>query len=216
MDHNNLEYQRRCAVSKAWLKERQQVMNSCGSRNWTQKEQKEILSTGKCHGYEGQHMLSVKAHPEYAGNEKNIQFLTHAEHFQAHNGNWKNDTNGKYNVHTGKVEPFPDGVPSVRYRKLSDPISDRDRKIAASQYPKMNNMQQDGMESSGDKEPSRSESPVGKSKSVSDKNQSKESQCRNLFNSKINAAHNQTDKESNAVHGIRTGNSEYQGRGQER
>lgn len=61
---NSISYQRRCAVSKAWSKERKQVLQSRGSRNWSQKEQREIIATGKCHGYEGQHMLSVKSHPE--------------------------------------------------------------------------------------------------------------------------------------------------------
>lgn len=100
---NSISYQRRCAVSKAWSKERKQVLQSRGSRNWSQKEQREIIATGKCHGYEGQHMLSVKSHPEHAGNEKNIQFLTHEEHFQAHGGNRKNDANGRFNLKTKKL-----------------------------------------------------------------------------------------------------------------
>ena len=131
---SSLSYQRKCAVSKAWAKERQQVLNSCGSRNWSQEEQKEILQTGKCHGYEGQHMLSVKAHPEQAGNENNIQFLTRGEHFKAHRGNWKNDANGKYDPKTGEIEPFNDGIPSVKYGKLSDPISERSKTIANNRY----------------------------------------------------------------------------------
>lgn len=134
---NNIDYQRRCAVSKAWAKEREQVCKSRGSRNWSQSEQKEIIRTGKCHGYEGQHMLSVKEHPEHAGNEQNIQFLTREEHLKAHNGNWKNDANGKYNLRTGKVEPFADGNPNIRYRQLSDPISDRSKTMANNQYQKM-------------------------------------------------------------------------------
>ena len=120
--------------SKAWSKERNQVMQSRGSRNWSQKEQREIIETGKCHGYEGQHMLSVKSHPEHAGNEKNIQFLTHEEHFQAHGGNWKNDANGRFNLKTKKVDSFDGELPGINYRKLSDPISDRSKKIANTKY----------------------------------------------------------------------------------
>lgn len=133
---NNISYQRRCAVNRAWMKERQQVMNSYGSRDWSQNEQREILATGKCHGYEGQHMLSVKEHPEYAGNEKNIQLLTHEEHFKAHGGNWKNDAQGRYNLKTGKVEPLKSGIQETRYKKLSDPLSERSKKLACSRFQK--------------------------------------------------------------------------------
>lgn len=138
MDSKSLDYQRRCAVSKAWSNERKQVLQSRGSRNWSQKEQREILVTGRCHGYEGQHMLSVKAHPEHAGNEKNIQFLTHEEHFQAHDRNWKNDPNGRYNLRTKKVNSYDDGIPKTSYRKLSDPLSDRAKKIANTKYERNN------------------------------------------------------------------------------
>lgn len=136
---SNINYQRRCAVSKAWSKERNQVMQSYGSRNWSQREQWEIIATGKCHGYEGQHMLSVKSHPEHAGNENNIQFLTHEEHFEAHSGNWKNDANGRYNLRTKKVTSFEGDEPKANYRKLSDPLSDMAKKIANTKYEKRKN-----------------------------------------------------------------------------
>lgn len=175
---NNLSYQRRCAVSKAWAKERQQVLNSHGSRNWSQKEQKEILRTGKCHGYEGQHMLSVKAHPEHAGNEKNIQFLTHDEHFKAHQGNWKNDANGKYNLKTGKVDPFSDGIPSVKYKKLSDPISERSKTIANNRYIRDHSAHQSRSSSS-----SNMKLPVRKTETT--KKQNSSARSRALFKSKV-------------------------------
>ncbi len=136
---NHIDYKRRCAVSKAWANERQQVLNSKGSRDWSQKEQVEIIKTGRCHDYRGHHMLSVKAHPEQAMNEKNIQFLTHQEHFKAHRGNWKNDADGRYNLRTGKVKAFDKGVPYVNYRRLSDPISDRSRIIANTKYLQSSN-----------------------------------------------------------------------------
>lgn len=134
MNSVNLDCQRRCAVSKAWSRERGLVLQSLGSRNWSPKEQREIIATGKCHGYEGQHMLSVKSHPEHAGNEKNIQFLTHEEHFQAHGGNWKNDTNGHFNLKTKKVDSFNGELPRITYCKLSDPLSDRSKKIADTKF----------------------------------------------------------------------------------
>ena len=139
MESSNLNYQRRCAVSKAWSRERREVLQSRGSRNWSQKEQREIIATGKCHGYEGQHMLSVKSHPEHAGNETNIQFLTHEEHFQAHGGNWKNNANGRYNLKTKKVDLFEGEIPKTNYRKLSDPLSERAKKIANTKYEKSRN-----------------------------------------------------------------------------
>lgn len=179
---NNINYQRRCAVSRAWSKERQQVMNSRGSRNWSQNEQKEILRTGKCHGYEGQHMLSVKAHPEHAGNEKNIQFLTHDEHFKAHHGNWKNDANGKYNLKTGKVEPFIDGTPIVKYRKLSDPISERSKTIANNRYQRNQSTRQSSIADS-----TKTSLPV--QKTVTGKKQSSNDKSRTLFNCKASGSH---------------------------
>ena len=179
---NNLSYQRRCAVSKAWSKERQQVMNSRGSRNWSQKEQKEIIRTGKCHGYEGQHMLSVKKHPEHAGNEKNIQFLTHDEHLKAHRGNWKNDANGKFNLRTGKVEPFSDGNPNIKYRKLSDPISDQSKKIADGRYQNTVNAKNEKPTGAGEITASKGKLPVRKT--TTDSMQIKREKSRELFNYK--------------------------------
>lgn len=210
---NNLSYQRRCAVSKAWSKERQQVMNSRGSRNWSQKEQKEILRTGKCHGYEGQHMLSVKEHPEHAGNEKNIQFLTHDEHLKAHRGNWKNDANGKFNLRTGKVEPFSNGNPNIKYRKLSDPISDRSKKIADNQYQNTVNAQKAKLEATGEKTASKGKLPVRKT--TSDSAQNKREKSRDMFNSKATAsgqgrpAELSYNKRSN-----QSGNTKSKGKGQ--
>lgn len=185
MDSNNLDYQRRCAVSRAWSNERRQVMNFRGSRNWSQKEQKEIIATGKCHGYEGQHMLSVKGHPSQAGNERNIQFLTHEEHFRAHGGNWKNDANGRYNLRTGKVEQFENGVPNIKYRKLSDPISERLMKIANHRYQKAINAKRAKRNTANNKMVSKRKLVVHKTtRSIQDKY----AQGRDMFNSKVVAS----------------------------
>ena len=132
---SSVSFQRRCGVAKAWENERKQVMNSHGSRNWTQEEQKQILATGRAAGYEGQHMMSVSKHPEQASNPNNIQFLTHDEHFKAHGGNWKNDANGRYNRKTGQVEKFKGNDPGkTNYRKLTNPLTDRQKKIADNKY----------------------------------------------------------------------------------
>ena len=179
---NSINYQRRCAVSKAWEEERKHVLISRGSRNWSQKEQREILRTGKCHGYEGQHMLSVKLHPEHAGNENNIQFLTHNEHFKAHQGNWKNDTNGRYNLKTGKVEPFANGIPSIRYRKLSDPISDRSKAIANNRYLREQDNQITQSIKRETTQKDRTRLPVKKTEQLPEENKAERS--RKLFNSK--------------------------------
>lgn len=183
---NNISYQRRCAVSKAWSKERKQVLQSRGSRNWSQKEQREIIATGKCHGYEGQHMLSVKSHPEHAGNEKNIQFLTHEEHFQAHGGNWKNDANGRFNLKTKKVNSFDGELPGINYRKLSDPLSDRSKKIANTKYEKSKAVSKTGSNAERTKQSKRPRLPVKKTSLNSSAN--KKASSRDLFVSRANGS----------------------------
>ena len=185
MNSNNINYQRRCAVNKAWINERQQIMNSRGSRNWTQKEQREILATGKCHGYEGQHMLSVKKHPEHAADENNIQLLTRKEHFQAHGGNWKNDANGRYNLKTGKIEPFVDDIPNIKYKNLSAPLSEHSKMIIDKQYKKLNAIQESTIKISNKKSYFKDWLPVHKSKCDSSyKNES----TRNFFNHKATSS----------------------------
>lgn len=195
MESNNLNYQRRCAVSKAWSKERIQILKSRGSRNWSPKEQQEIIATGKCHGYEGQHMLSVKSHPEHAGNEKNIQFLTHEEHFRAHGGNWKNDSNGRYNLKTKKIESFEGETPKINYRKLSDPLNDKAKKIANTKYEKSRNSA--GKQSTEGKLAfhKRERFPVIKSNAI--RVTDKKANSRSIFNSKANKSVNKSKGSSN-------------------
>lgn len=184
MNSNNINYQRRCAVSKAWSRERSQVLQSRGSRNWSQKEQREIIATGRCHGYEGQHMLSVKSHPEHAGNEKNIQFLTHKEHFQAHGGNWRNDANGRFNLRTQKVDTFDGELPGINYRKLSDPLSDRAKKIANTKYERNRSISKTRSDTEKAKRPERTRLPV--QKSTLNNSVDKKAASRDLFNSRKN------------------------------
>lgn len=130
----SIAYQRRCAVEKAWARERSEVMQGRGTRPWTKSEQSEIIRTGKCAGYEGNHMLSVKANPQYAGDEKNVQFLTHEEHYKAHNGDWKNDPHGKYDIKTGTIKTFRNGPEEVQREKLNNPLSQQELQELDSLY----------------------------------------------------------------------------------
>jgi len=198
MDNNNLNYQRRCAVSKAWSRERSQVLQSRGSRNWSQKEQQEIIATGRCHGYEGQHMLSVKSHPEHAGNEKNIQFLTHEEHFKAHGGNWKNDANGRFNLRTKKVDTSNGELPGINYRKLSDPLSDRSKKIANTKYERNRNISKTRSDIEKAKHPKHSRLPV--QKSTPDQSADKKVASRTLFDSRTNGQSSPKSRNSQVSH----------------
>lgn len=159
-------------------------MQSRGSRNWSQKEQREIIATGKCHGYERQHMLSVKLHPEHAGNEKNIQFLTHEEHFQAHGGNWKNDANGWFNLITQKVDSFDGELSGISYRKLSDPISDRLKKIANTRYERSKAILKADSKAEKAKHTKRPMMPV--KKASLNNSTDKKASSRDMFNSRAN------------------------------
>ena len=110
---NQLRYQRSLGVERAWEHERSLVRQGRGTRQWTVKEQKELLRTGRVNGYHGHHMKSVKIAPEEASNPKNIQFLKarkdNNEHKAAHKGDYRNPSNGRYNIRTGKSRPFKDG-----------------------------------------------------------------------------------------------------------
>ena len=89
------------AIRIAWEREQTLVREGRGTRDWTIKQQEDILVLGKAYddnglAFEGQHMKSVERFPEYQGNPDNIQFLTKAEHLEAHGGNWQNPTNWYY------------------------------------------------------------------------------------------------------------------------
>ncbi len=82
------------AVKKAWKNEANNVRNGGDgiTRKWTSAEKTELLTNGKVKGYVGHHMKSVKGYSELAGDADNIQFLTRAEHFEAHSFNWRTVT----------------------------------------------------------------------------------------------------------------------------
>lgn len=112
---NQLNYLRSKGVSEAWARERALVSKGRGTRNWSVAEQKELLRTGRVKGYQGHHMKSVSKHPDYAAAPKNIQFLDarkgNNEHLKAHKGNYRNESDGRYNVRTGGFRPMGDGKP---------------------------------------------------------------------------------------------------------
>lgn len=102
------------AILAAWNKEQELVQEGKGTREWTPKQQQDILEKGKAYdddgvAFQGQHMKSAEMYPEYQGDPGNIQFLTRAEHLEAHNGNWKNPTNWYFNPVTKEKIDFGDG-----------------------------------------------------------------------------------------------------------
>ena len=102
------------AILAAWNKEQELVQKGTGTREWTPKQQQDILEKGKAYdedgvAFQGQHMKSAEMYPEYQGDPGNIQFLTRAEHLEAHNGNWRNPTNWYFNPVTKEKIDFGDG-----------------------------------------------------------------------------------------------------------
>lgn len=94
--------ERNRAVREAWIKEQELVQERKGTREWTPKQQKDILEKGRAYdengrSFEGQHMKSAEKYTEYQGDPGNIQFLTRAEHLEAHYRNWQNPTNWFFN-----------------------------------------------------------------------------------------------------------------------
>lgn len=87
--------QRRAAVRNAWRDEKALVSSGGGqTRNWTARQRRELLTTGKVKGIEGHHINSVNGHPRLAGDPNNIEFVTRAENLQRHGGNFRNPTSG--------------------------------------------------------------------------------------------------------------------------
>ena len=103
------------AIAEKWAAERLLVSEGKGTRDWTQQQQKDILEKGKAYdeygfAFQGQHMKSVGAYPEYQGDSGNIQFLTKEEHLEAHGGSWQNPTNWYYDWVTKERLDFGEGI----------------------------------------------------------------------------------------------------------
>jgi hypothetical protein len=118
------------AIRKAWENEQQLVAQGKGTRDWNEDQQRDILDENKGKAYdengkafEGHHMQSAEAHPEYQGEPENIQFLTRQEHKDAHGGDFRNPTNGYYDPITHQTTDFGNGefVPCKQI-ELSSPI----------------------------------------------------------------------------------------------
>ena len=104
------------AIRKAWENEKRLVLEGKGTRDWTPEQQEQIAEKGKAYddqgrAFEGQHMKSVSAYPEYLDDPRNIQFLSHDEHLAAHGGSWMNQTNGYYDPVLKTMSDFGDGPP---------------------------------------------------------------------------------------------------------
>lgn len=121
---SDLDSERNKAISAAWKREKELVLQGKGTRNWTVAQQHELLSTNppRISGFEGQHMKDVSTYPEYAGDPNNIQWLTYEEHIiGAHKTKTTNSTNGFFDTETGELVPFKDGEkPSVPIIELTD------------------------------------------------------------------------------------------------
>ena len=114
---------RKNAVDSAWRYERTLVFMGRGTRDWTPKQQRELIETGRISGFQGHHMSSVKEDPKNAGNRDNIQFLTDQEHLAAHGGNFQNATSGKYDPKSGIMTLFENQeIEPMEELELSDPI----------------------------------------------------------------------------------------------
>ncbi|WP_315076410.1 hypothetical protein [uncultured Clostridium sp.] len=108
---------RQKAVDGAWKQEKELVVDTGkGSRDWSDEEKVILIENGKVPGYEGQHMKSAKAYPDFVDNPDNIQFLKGRymddnEHITAHEVNYQNPTNWYYDPNTGVFVDFGDKVP---------------------------------------------------------------------------------------------------------
>jgi len=127
---SNITYERRKAVDLAWKNEKGRVLDGKGTRDWSQKEQREIIARGKAKGYQGHHMKSVDGHNSKAGEPDNIQFLTRREHLNAHKGNYRNNTNGYYDPKSQKMNEFGRNKASVESKALSQPLSKSQKQYA--------------------------------------------------------------------------------------
>lgn len=116
------------AIATAWENEKALILRGQGTRDWSLEQQIDILNRGKAYdedgkAFEGHHMKSVEAYPEYQGNVENIQLLSRTEHISAHGGYTGNPTNGCFNPITGETKDFDaDRLEPCRIINLAEPI----------------------------------------------------------------------------------------------
>ena len=127
------------AVGEAWTNEKERVLEGKGTRDWTPEQQRDIVERGKAYdengkAFEGHHMKSAEAYPEYQGDPENIQFLTREEHFQAHDCFFQNPTNGYYDPQTGETEDFGENrYEPCKEVSLSEPAYSHGEEISQSE-----------------------------------------------------------------------------------
>ena len=116
------------AIREAWENEQKLVLKGKGTRDWTPEQQLSILDKGKAYdedgkAFEGHHMKSAEAYPEYQGDAHNIQFLSRSEHQEAHGGNYQNATNGYYDFETKETRSFGEDIyKPCEIIELSNPV----------------------------------------------------------------------------------------------
>lgn len=99
-------YLRQNAVKKAWEQERALVtmqlspkstnISKFGTGLWDDRQARRIKREGKIKGYQGHHIRSVKGHSKkWAGDPRNIKFVTPKEHLRLHKGDFHKSTTGK-------------------------------------------------------------------------------------------------------------------------
>ena len=132
-EKNKIRAQAQKAINEAWEKEKERALKGLQTRDWTDEEFEILKDKKKVPDYEGHHMKSVMAYPEYAGDPDNIQFLKqerekgklkNGDHIKAHGGSFRNPSNGYYDEKSETIIPFEDGeTPSIlkheqnRYKK---------------------------------------------------------------------------------------------------
>ncbi len=160
------------AIRAAWLKEQELVSEGKGTRDWTPEQQKEILELGKAYyhsenpvdvndgkAFEGHHMKSAEAYPEYQGDPENIQFLSRAEHQAAHGGDYRNPTNGYFDPVTKITRDFGDNkYEPCEIIKLTDPIVNPSGIAQVSSETTGTSLKEDKEKSSGEEQ--RKENPT--------------------------------------------------------
>lgn len=125
-EKKKISNERQNAVRHAWKLECERVKLGQGTRTWSKVQQEELMTRGSVKGFEGHHMKSVSLYPEYAGDPRNIQFLTEEEHlYGAHQGNYHNLTNGYYDPYNKVMTEFEgEELPNVPEMDLSNEESE--------------------------------------------------------------------------------------------
>ena len=113
------------AVREAWANERELVLNGQGTRDWTPQQQADIVDglvprDDQGRPFEGHHMLSAEAYPQFQDDPENIQFLTRDEHLAAHENDFRNETSAYYDPGTGQSYASAEVV-SAPIIELSEP-----------------------------------------------------------------------------------------------